>query len=194
MSFVECRISRIILFSFLVGYLIFSPCGKLRAGGQETTGERTFKKGRINTADGFRIDFSSATLTDTELTFVPRGSKTPEKIPADRILRIEQVKGSHVIEFGLVMGISGLIGSLLGVYQGEKTVKGLDGGLDEGQKMGIVLACTSVSLLIGLAIGASYKKYEVAYTNPQFDTGQSRLSPDFTIMGETVYLGVKRSF
>jgi hypothetical protein len=194
MSLMECRTSRIILFSFLGAYLIFSPCGQLKAGERQESGDRTFERGRINTTDGFRIDFASATLTGTELTYFQGGSKTPEMIPAERILRIELVEGSHAFEFGLVMGISGLLGSLLGIKQGEEMANDLDGGLDESKKMGIILACTGVSLLIGLAIGASYKKYGVAYTNPQFDTEHSRFSPGFTMMGETVYLCVQRSF
>jgi hypothetical protein len=127
--------------------------------------ESTYKNGRLRSFDGFEIPFSSLTIAADSLSYIRMNSSYMTTVHKDKVIRAEVQKGSYVLEFGLGCAISGLIGSIIGVEQGESSSGGT---VESSKKTNIVVTFTAISTAIGLLIGAHYKKYKTVYTNPRY--------------------------
>lgn len=109
----------------------------------------------------------------------------------DRIMRVQEEHGSHALEYGLYLGISGMIGAMLGVTQAESDVGGEVNG---DAKLAIVGGLTALCALVGVAMGSSQKKYRTVYANPKFDALAGRPPEEFHPAGDGVSLSMSHRF
>ena len=107
----------------------------------------------------------------------------------DKVLKVEVEKGSYALEYGVGLGVAGLIGSAIGVS--TSNTEGIEPS--SSAKNGIILSMTAVSGLIGAAIGSGQKKYETVYSSPEFQQKSSiRILPE--IDGPTKTVGIRISY
>ncbi len=122
--------------------------------------------GRLFTTEGQEVLFSKLILSGESCEYWSKGLPEAKTLLPDKVLRVERQSGNEAAKWGLIMGLSGLAGSLLGVAQGESQAGGT---VSSGAKTGIVVGLTGVSTLVGVLLGASHKKYATVYENPRFE-------------------------
>lgn len=131
------------------------------------------EKGRILTADGQKIKFTNLTTGSDNHSYKASESNKPQTIPADNVMRLEQQTGSEAGTWALWLGLSGLVGSVLGVVSAKSDLESLGSEVNGAP---IIIGFTAGSALIGAAIGASKKKYKTVYSNPKYDSTFSAMS------------------
>lgn len=125
-------------------------------------------KGRIMTTDGRKIAFTSLTTGSDSHTYKTPASAKSQTIPAENVMSIEQQTGTEAGKWGLWLGVSGLVGSLLGVLSAKTDADLYGVETDDSKIVPIVAGITAASALIGVAIGSGKKKYKTLYTNPKY--------------------------
>jgi hypothetical protein len=126
--------------------------------------------GRLYTTEGREIVFSKLAFTPDSASYQKAGERRLQLVPASTVLRVEKQTGSEALKWGVIMGLSGLLGAVLGVAQAESSTSGLRDKVEvsSGAKAGIVGGATAVCAGIGLAMGAGHKTYATVYENPSF--------------------------
>jgi hypothetical protein len=125
--------------------------------------------GRLYTTEGREIVFSKFALATDSASYQTAGETGPHLVPASTVLRVEQQTGNEALKWGAIMGLSGLLGAVLGVAQAENSNDlGTKVSISSGAKTGIVAGMTAVCAGIGLAVGAGHKTYATVYENPSF--------------------------
>ncbi|MCK6691833.1 MAG: hypothetical protein L6Q97_06985, partial [Thermoanaerobaculia bacterium] len=122
---------------------------------------------------GQKIRFTKLIPDTDKYTYKNAETSQSQTIPADNVLRIEEQTGTEAGKWALIMGASGLLGSVLGVLS-VKNNPNLE--IDDSKIAPVVIGLTAASALIGLAIGAGKKKYKTVYTNSKYDTSY-RVAP-----------------
>ena len=130
--------------------------------------ESSYGAGRMNTADGYQIDFSRITLGNNTFIYSPQKSRDTVSIEAAKVLKVEVQSGSRAGEMGALFFISGLIGSLATVQRGQEQIENVGGESDSGTETAIVVGFTAGMTLVGILIGSTIKEYETVYTHPEF--------------------------
>lgn len=161
-----CRI-RVHGLTLLLPILLALPGSPARGQDSTATTQLSLAGGRLFTTEGREVRFAALTLTQQSVQYRPAGQQGTSDLPLGQVLRIDREKGSESLKWGAMLGLSGLLGSLLGVAQAESSrPSGSTSTISSGAKTGLVVGCTGVSVLIGLAIGAGHKIYTTAYENP----------------------------
>lgn len=139
-------------FSFALALFLLSASHIVWAGDAAApiTENLSFQKGRIWKTDGYKIHFSTVNIGRETITYKPDHSENEESIGIDKVLKVEVEKGSYALEWGVGLGIAGLVGSAIGVS--TSNTQGVEPS--SSAKNGIILSLTAVSGLIGAAIGA----------------------------------------
>ena len=119
------------------------------------------------TSDGNKIIFTNFVFGDESHQYRDKESGKTQTIPAGNVLRIEKQTGTEAGKWALWLGLSGLVGSTLGVLQGVTDVERLGGSTEKVNVAPIIIGFTAGAALIGAAIGAGKKKYQTIYTNPE---------------------------
>ena len=149
----------------------------------------SFQKGRIWKADGYKVHFSTVTIGKDTITYKPDHPGGEESIGVDQVIKVEIEKGSYALEYGVGLGVAGLLGSAIGVS--TSNTEGIEPS--SSAKNGIILSMTAVSGLIGAAIGSGQKKYETVYSSPESQQKSSiRILPE--IDGPTKTVGIRISY
>jgi len=125
-------------------------------------------KGRIMTTDGHKIIFTNLTTGSDSHTYTTPESGKSQTIPAGNVMSIEQQTGTEAGKWGLWLGVSGLVGSLLGVASAKSDADLYGVETDDSKIVPIVAGITAASALIGVAIGSGKKKYKTLYSNPKY--------------------------
>ena len=123
-------------------------------------------KGKIYTTDGREILFSNLEQKENEFSFIYEYNKTT--IPNNKIAQIDKEIGNEAGKWALYLGLSGLLGSALGVAQASAET----GYSNSSANTTIILGLTGLSAGIGALIGYGKKKYETVYTNPNYEMGK----------------------
>jgi len=153
--------------------------------------QNIFKNGRLRSTDGFEIHFSKLIMDQDSLTYSKLNSKVDNTIPISKVIRVEVQKGSHALEFGAALALSGLIGSVIGVAQAESSSGGT---IESGTKTNLIVGLTAASGLIGLLIGSSYKKYETVYANPKFGLKLNQIPIDIVFSEKSLLMKLSYHF
>ena len=149
----------------------------------------SFQKGRIWKTDGYKIHFSTVNIGRDSITYKPDRSEREDSIGVDQVIKVEVEKGSYALEYGVGLGVAGLLGSAIGVS--TSNTEGFEPS--SSAKNGIILSMTAVSGLIGAAIGSGQKKYETVYSSPESQQKSSiRILPE--IDGPTKTVGIRISY
>ena len=149
----------------------------------------SFQKGRIWKTDGYKIHFSTVNIGRDSITYKPDRSEREDSIGVDQVIKVEVEKGSYALEYGVGLGVAGLLGSAIGVS--TSNTEGFEPS--SSAKNGIILSMTGVSGLIGAAIGSGQKKYEMVYSSPESQQKSSiRILPE--IDGPTKTVGIRISY
>lgn len=137
------------------------------------------RKGRIFTTDGKKILFRNLTIGDVSHRYQSSSSNKYQEIAGDNTVRIERQTGSEAGKWALICGLSGLVGSTLGVLEAKNSTDSWEGAV-EVKIAPIIIGLTSVSAILGAVIGATKKKYKTVYSNPKYKTGNNnqRLNVD----------------
>ncbi len=125
-------------------------------------------KGRIMTTDGHKIVFTNLTTGIDNHSYKTSDDSKSQTIPAENVMSIEQQTGTEAGKWGLWLGVSGLVGSLLGVLSAKTDADLYGVETDDTKIVPIVAGITAASALIGVAIGSGKKKYKTIYTNPKY--------------------------
>lgn len=129
------------------------------------------EKGRILTADGQKITFVNLTAGGDNHSYKTAAGHKAQTIPADNVMRVEQQTGTEAGKWALWLGLSGLVGSVLGVMSANNDLESL--GANKVNGTPIILGFTAGSALIGAAIGGGKKKYKTIYSNPKYNSTSS---------------------
>ena len=153
----------------------------------------TVKKGRINTTTGQLIKFNNLKETGDEFLFNKPSVTGDYKLQSDEVLKIDQKTGDHALEFGLIMGASGLLGGFIGYKISEST---LESGysIDRQATTRNIMILTGISALAGVIWGANVPKYSTVYENPKYSSIFPKNIKLIMSMGETRQLGIKYTF
>lgn len=127
-------------------------------------------KGRILTTDGEKIKFTNFNFGSDAHNFQNPSTGKWQTIPAANVIGVQQQSGNEAGKWALWLGLSGLVGSTLGVLSAQNDAESLGVDTDQVNFAPIVIGITAGSALIGAAIGAGKKKYKTAYTNPKYET------------------------
>ena len=125
-------------------------------------------KGRIMTTDGHKIAFIHLTTGSDTHSYKTSANGNLQTIPAGNVMTIEQQTGTEAGKWGLWLGVSGLVGGLLGVLSAKADADLYGVETDNSKIVPIVAGVTAASALIGVAIGSGKKKYKTVYTNPKY--------------------------
>lgn len=129
------------------------------------------KKGRIFTADGYKITFTSLTGNSDNFSFKKSEANAFTELSTAKVLRIQQETGNEAGKWAAIVGASGLVGSLLGVAQANRELSGLGVEKNNSATVPIVVGLTALSAGIGALIGMNKKKYRTVWENPKNATG-----------------------
>lgn len=126
------------------------------------------EKGRILTTDGKKVLFTKIIAGADTYNFQTSSNSDLQTITTENIIRIEQQTGTEAGKWALWLGLSGLVGSTLGVIEAinENEIRGFD--TSKVKPVPIVVGITASSTLIGAIIGSGKKKYKTVYTNPKY--------------------------
>lgn len=144
---------------------------------QTTQPPTAVPKGMLTTAEGKKIEFLNLTTSPDQYSFKNVEVGKYQSLPADQVLRIQQQTGTEAGKWALYFGVSGLIGSTLGVLSAKSDAEYLGGEVDNSKLVPIVVGLTAASTLIGLAIGSGKKKYHTVYDAPAKDNVSSPYAP-----------------
>jgi hypothetical protein len=141
-------------------------------------------KGKIYTSDGREILFTN--LVQSEINVSYENGMYINTLTNDQVAQIDKEIGNEAGKWALYLGVSGLIGSALGVAQ-SKAETGLSNSSLNTQ---VILGITGVFTGIGALIGYGKKKYETIYTNPKYGLGDflKNSSVDFTISDKNSFI------
>lgn len=132
------------------------------------------EKGRLMTTDGQKITFVHLTTGSDSHSYNTPSDNKLQNIPADHVIRIEQQTGTEAGKWALWLGLSGLVGSALGVLSATTEADTYGVETDNSKILPIVFGITAASALIGVAIGSGKKKYKTIYTNPKYESTSMR--------------------
>jgi hypothetical protein len=151
-------------------------------------------KGRFYTTEGTTVKFESLTMGDLEHQYQVGTNKTAQTIAVDKVVRIERQTGSEAGKWALWLGLSGLVGSTLGVLQAHNQNNA--NGLETSHKADapIIIGITAASAGIGAAIGSGKKKYETVYTNPKYGILQPHWQVNLLAYGGGGGMSLKYTF
>lgn len=141
-------------------------------------------KGRIFTSDGQKIQFKNLTIGESIHRYQTSSNSSFEEIPVAKTVRIERQAGSEVIKWGLILGLSGFLGSTAGVLQAQNDNSyGYANTNTNTNAVPIIVGITAASTVIGGLIGLTRKKYKVVYSKPKSlsDSWTQRVKIDLTI-------------
>jgi len=144
---------------------------------QTTLPPAAVPKGMLTTAEGKKIEFLNLTTGPEQYSFKNVEVGKYQSLPADQVLRIQQQTGTEAGKWALYFGVSGLIGSTLGVLSAKSDADIIGREVDNSKLVPIVIGLTAASTLIGLAIGSGKKKYHTVYDAPSKDTTSSPFAP-----------------
>jgi len=147
-------------------------------------------KGRIFTTDGQKILFTNLTIGETSHSYQGKDGGNFREIPADKVVRIEKQIGSEAGKWAMWLGLSGLVGSSLGVLQAHVNNDALGIETSNSSDAPIIIGLTVASAGIGAAIGSGEKVYETVYTNPLYAYGHQNRRPQLELTVCSYGLGV----
>lgn len=139
-------------------------------------------KGKIYTTDGREIRFSNLEQKENDVSFLHEYNRIT--LPNDQIAQIDRETGNEAGKWALYLGLSGLLGSALGVAQASAETGYSNSSLNTTLIVGLTGLCAG----IGALIGYGKKKYETVYTNPKYGFGDFLKNSRFDIS-----LGQKKS-
>lgn len=173
----------------LMIFLLLASCRIVSAENNPVNKDSTFHNGRIWKADGYKVHFSEIRIGEGSMTYTPERLGDEQLIGNEQVLKVEVEKGSYALEYGVGLGVAGLLGSAIGMS--TSNTQGFEPS--SSVKNGVILGMTAVSGLIGATIGAGQKKYETVYNNPEFQQKSSiRILPE--INGATKTVGIRVSY
>lgn len=143
--------------------------------------DSSFGKGRLNTVDGYKIDFLSITFDSETFTYKikkPR-SKSREHgldtknsyetvtVDADSVFTVEIQGGTKAVEAAALFGLVGFASSWSAVKRGRESIEAVGGESDSGTETTFIIGATAGMTLLGALIGSAVKEYEIVYTRPE---------------------------
>lgn len=151
------------------------------------------EKGRFFTTEGRTIIFQDLSMSEDTYRFKSSTNSSLQEIPAEYIVKIEQQTGTEAGKWALWCGLSGLVGSSLGVLQAKSQTPGV-----ESNGTSIIFGLTAVSVLVGAAIGAGQKKYTEVKVKPSTvsESGfmESRIKLDLAIGSQKGSISLNYTF
>jgi len=167
----------------LLMFLLFTSCRIASAENNPVNKDSTFHNGRIWKADGYKVHFSEIRIGEGSMTYTPERSGDEQLIGNEQVLKVDVEKGSYALEYGVALGVAGLLGSAIGVS--TSNTEGFEPS--SSAKNGIILGLTAVSGIIGAVIGSGEKKYETVYSSPEFQQKSSfRILPKLDVASKTI--------
>lgn len=140
-------------------------------------------KGRILTNDGYKIQFANLEFGTENHRYQLLNDHVAKEINATEVYKIEQQTGTEAGKWALWLGLSGLVGSLLGVAQANVEAPSYGAKANNSIAAPLVIGITGLSAGIGALIGSGKKKYKTVYTNPQFGTNESTRKVELSLKG-----------
>ena len=148
-------------------------------------------KGRFSQTNGFGVKFEKGKIVDNKFIFKDSEENKYKSIGLDEVGIIEKQTGSYAVPGGILMGASGLLGSLLGLAnaQSDPFVE-----VDKDSANKAIVGLTIGSALVGLLIGSGVKKYKKVYENDKFKLSQLQLKVSWSNGNTPNLVGFKYSF
>jgi len=128
------------------------------------------KYGRINTKNGEKIKVKNLAFENNKFRYNNNQSSVVNYMSLDNILKVEKKRGTHALEFGLGLGVAGLLGSVIGSSNSS---------YNEHQQMNFIISYTSLCTIVGIIWGLTQGKYKTVYVNPQY--GLLNIKSDYSL-------------